>query len=125
MPGAWIRGGVPTDFNLGGYDFDPAEGENINYMLSGRGGAVHIAGNGTTYKESNPLLGGFNQTFSVDEDSLANLVALQESSESVTGYFTMPSGETYNVSGGISNDGALENDNGTVSIEFRGTVTQQ
>lgn len=123
--GKFIRGGVPRDFVLSGREFTPAEGETINYMLSGRGGPMHIGGNGTVYKESNPLLGGANQSLACDEDDFAFLVALQESSEQLTGYFTMPSGETFSMFVGISNDGALELDNGVVALEVRGNVEKQ
>ena len=123
--GSWIRGGVPRDFVINGREFTPAEGETINYMLSGRGGPVHIGGNSEVYKESNPLLGGATQSLACDEDDFAALVVMQESSEELTGYFTMPSGETFSMFGGIANDGALELDNGVVSIEFRGKVEKQ
>ena len=123
--GKWIIGGVPRDFVLSGREFKPAEGETATYMLSGRGGPVHIAGNGATYKESNPLLGGYNQSYACDEETFLFLKELQESSEEIVGYFTMPSGVTFNVFGGISNDGPLELDNGVVAIEFRGKVEKQ
>ena len=123
--GKWIRGGVPRDFVLNGREFTPAEDETITYMLSGRGGAVHIGGNGDTYKESNPLLGGANQSLACDEDDFIALKDLQESSTKITGYFTMPSGETFTMIGGIGNDSNLELDNGVVAIEFRGKVEKQ
>ena len=121
----FIRGGVPREYNLGGYNFHPAEGENAMIKLSGRGGAMHIAGDSDIYKESNPQLGGFNQTLSCDNEDFANLRLLQDSSEKITCYVTMPDGTTYNLFGGISNDGALELDNGTVSVEFEGNVEEQ
>lgn len=123
--GKWIRGGVPRDFVLAGRELTPAEGENANYMLSGRGGAVHVGGNSTLYQESNPLLGGIDQSLAADEDDLEFMVALQESGEQISGYFTMPSGETFSIFGGIANDGALELDNGVVALEFRGKVERQ
>ena len=121
----FIRGGVPREYNLGGYNFHPAEGENAMIKLSGRGGAMHIAGDSDIYREMNPQLGGFNQTLSCDNEDFANLRLLQDSSEKITGYVTMPDGTTYNLFGGISNDGALELDNGTVSVEFSGNVEEQ
>lgn len=121
----FIRGGVPRDYNLGGFDFHPAEGEKALIKLSGRGGAMHLAGDSDPYKESNPQLGGFNQTLSCDNEDFANLRTLQDSNEKVTGYATMPDGTTYTLIGGISNDEALELDDGTVSVEFSGTVTEQ
>ena len=121
----WIRGGVPREFNFAGIDLHPAEGETVTYMLSGRGGPIHLAGDGDIYQESNPLLGGVNQTFSVSDDEFKKLVDAQSSSEKKTGYFTMPSGVTFNIFGGIGNDGALELDNGTVALEIRGNVEEQ
>ena len=123
--GKWIRGGVPRDFVLNGREFTPAEDETITYMLSGRGGPVHLGGNGETYKESNPQLGGANQSLACDEDDFIALNALKENSTKITGYFTMPSGETFTMIGGISNDSNLELDNGVVAIEFRGKVEPQ
>ncbi len=121
----FLRGGVVRDFNLGGFDFHPAEGEKISYKLSGRGGAAHIAGDGDIYGESNPQMGGFTQSFSCDEDDFKNLRTLQNSSEKITGYFTMPSGSTFNCFGKISNDESLELDDGVVSVEFMGNVEEQ
>jgi hypothetical protein len=121
----WIKGGVPREFVLSGREFTPAEGETATYMLSGRGGPVHIGGNFDIYKESNPYLGGVNQSLSCDEDAFIALKELQESAEKITGYMTMPSGETFNLFGGIGNDGALELDNGVVAVEFRGNVEKQ
>ena len=123
--GKFIRGGSPRDFNLGGYTFSVAEGENAVIKLSGRGGAMHLTGDSLLYKESNPQIGGFNITLSCDNDDFTNLRTLQDSAEIITGYATMPDGTTYTLSGGISNDGALELDNGTVSLEFMGNVTEQ
>lgn len=121
----FIRGGVPRDFNLGGYTFHAAEGENALIKLSGRGGAMHIAGDSDIYREMNPQIGGINQTLSCDNDDFKNLRTLQDSSEKITGYMTMPDGTTYNFFGGISNDGPLELDNGTVAIELMGNVEEQ
>jgi hypothetical protein len=121
----FIRGGVPRDYNLGGFTFHAAEGENALIKLSGRGGPMHLAGDSDVYKESNPQLGGFNQVLSCDNEDFANLRTLQDSNEKITGYVTMPDGTTYNLFGGISNDDALELDNGTVSVEFSGNVEEQ
>lgn len=122
----FIRGGVPRELNLGGIDLHPAEGETITYMLSGRSGAVRIAGDGDIYKESNPNIGGFDQVVSVSDDEFKALKNLQDSGEKLTGYFTLPSGVTFNVlSAGISNDGGLSLDNGTVALEVRGNVEEQ
>lgn len=121
----FIRGGVPREFNFGGLNLHPAEGENLNYSLSGRSGAVHIAGDGDIYQESNPTLGMVKQTISVSDDEFAALVAVQASGEKKSGYFTTAAGVTFNVFGGISNDGPLELDNGTVALEIAGIVEPQ
>lgn len=121
----FIRGGVPREIVLNGRNYVPAEGETITYMLSGRSGAVHVGGDGTPYKESNPHLGGFNQMIAVDPDDMDALNTLQGSQTEVTGYVTIASGTTFTVRGSISNDGALESDNGNVSLEFRGIFEKQ
>lgn len=122
----FIRGGVPREINLAGLDLHPAEGETITYMLSGRSGTVHIAGDGDIYQESNPALGGFNQTVSVSDDEFQALVDAQSSGVKLSGYFTTAAGVTFNVlQAGIANDGPLELDNGTVSLEVRGNIEQQ
>ena len=120
----YIRGGVPREINLG-EDYDPAEGETISYMISGRGGPVHIAGNGVAYQESNPFIGGFDQTISVDDDQFQTLVEKQSTGEKIVGYVTMANGVTFNFEGGIANDGVLVNDNGTVALECRGKFEKQ
>ena len=122
---SFIRGGVPRDFALEGNTFHAAEGETALIKLSGRGGAVKIAGDSDIYRESNPQIGGFNLTLSCDEDDFAKLRELQNSSEKLTGYATMPSGKTYTLIVAISNDGPLELDNGTVSLETMGNVELQ
>ena len=125
MPEEFIRGGTPRDFDIEGDTFHPAEGEKIVYKLSGRGGPAHLAGDGDLYGESNPQLGGWTQTFSCDSGAFDNLRTHQSKSEKVTGFFTMPSGTTYSFFGKISNDDALELDDGTVSVEFMGNVEKQ
>lgn len=122
----FIRGGVPREMNLDTVgELTPAEGEQITYMISGRSGPAHIGGNGDIYGESNPHLGGFNQVVSVSDDDFQALSDLQSSNAQVNGYFTTAAGITFNCFGKIANDGALELDNGTVSLEFRGKVEQQ
>lgn len=121
----FIRGGVPTDINIGGYTFHAAEGEKAVIKLSGRGGTAHIAGDSDIYGESNPQMGGFNQTLSCDEDDFANLRELQNSNQIQTGYVTMPSGSTYTLRVKISNDDALELDDGLVPLETMGNVELQ
>jgi hypothetical protein len=122
---SYIRGGVPREVNIDGEDYDPAEGAQINFMLSGRSGAVHIAGNEEIYQESNPHLGGFNQDISCDDDKFATLSAAQSNGSKISGYFITASNQAYTFTGGISNDGPLELDNGVVSLEVRGKVESQ
>ena len=121
----FIRGGVPREFNFADIDLHPAEGETLTYMLSGRGGPAHIAGDGDIYGESNPFMGGANQTVSVSDDEFKTLKEAQNSSELQTGYFTTAAGVTFNIFGKISNDGNLELDNGNVALEIRGNVEEQ
>jgi len=122
----FIRGGVPRELNFAGLDLHPAEGEQITFMLSGRGGPAHIAGDGDIYGESNPFLGGVNQVVSVSDDEFKALVDAQSSGEAQNGYFTTAAGVTFNIlKGKIANDGPLELDNGTVSLEIRGNVEEQ
>ena len=123
--GKFIRGGVPREFNFAGIDLHPAEGETITYMLSGRGGPMHKAGDDDIYQESNPFLGGANQSVSVSDDEFKTLVDAQGSGEKLTGYFTTAAGVTFNMFGGIANDGPLELDNGVVALEIRGNVEEQ
>lgn len=122
---AFIRGGVPREFNFGGLDLHPAEGETLTLMLSGRGGPAHIAGDGDIYGESNPFMGGVNQAVSVSDDEFQDLIDIQSSGELQSGYVTTGAGVTFNIFGKIANDGALELDNGTVSLEIKGRVEQQ
>lgn len=121
----FIRGGVPRELNFAGIDLSPAEGETVTYSLSGRGGPAHIAGDGVIYGESNPQMGEVNQVVSVSDDEHKALVDAQSSGELQTGYFTTSAGVTFNIFGKIANDGALENDNGTVALEIKGNVEEQ
>ena len=121
----FIRGGVPRDFNLGGYDFHPAEGAKAEFALSGFGGDVHLAGDADVYRDYDPQIGGWNQDFSCDNDDFANLRALQSSTEIVTGYATMPDGTTYNLFVAIANTEALKMNDGIVSVELKGKVEEQ
>lgn len=123
--GAFLRGGVPKDIKLDGFPFAAAQDEKITYMVSTRGGTVSVDGNGDPYQESNPQNGGFNLVFSVDDDEFIQMEAIKSAGAKIVGYFTTASNRTFNVAGGISSDTALENDNGTVSVEFRGKVTPQ
>lgn len=121
----FIRGGVPREFNFADIDLHPAEGENVNYSLPGRSGVVKVAGDGDIYRESNPYTGKVAQTVSVSDDEFQTLVDAQTSGEKKTGYFTTAAGVTFNINGAISNDGPLENDNGTVSLEIMGNIEEQ
>ena len=123
--GKFIRGGVPRELNFAGIDLHPAEGETVTYMLSGRGGPAHIAGDSDIYAESNPFMGGVNQTVSVSDDEFKTLVDAQGSGEKQTGFFTTAAGVTFNIFGSIANEGPLELDNGTVALEIKGNVEEQ
>ena len=123
--GKFIRGGVPREFNFAGIDLHPSEGETLTYMLSGRGGPAHIAGDGDIYGESNPFMGGVNQSVSVSDDEFKTLKEAQDSGELQTGYVTTAAGVTFNIFGKIANDGNLENDNGNVALEIKGNVEEQ
>lgn len=121
----FIRGGVPRELNFAGIDLHPAEGENINYSLPGRSGVVKLAGDGSRYKSSNPYAGKVTQTVSVSDDEFQALVDAQSSGEEQSGYFTTAAGVTFNIFGSISNDGPLELDDGTVSLEIMGDIEEQ
>lgn len=121
----WLRGGVPREINFADREWDPADGETLKYMLSGRGGPVHITGNAKAYQESNPFLGGADFTISIGDSEFEELVAAQSAGVELNGYFITAAGVTFNMKGGIANDGAIENDNGTVSLEIRGIVERQ
>ncbi len=121
----FIKGGVPREMNIGGNDFDPAEGAQINYMVSGRSGPVHIAGNEKIYRESNPSLGGWNQDLACDSVQFQKLVEIQEAETEGSGYFITAAGIAYTFNGAISNDGPLELNNGVCSVEWRGKVEKQ
>ena len=121
----YIRGGVPREMNISGVDYDPAEGAQIKFMLAGRSGAVHIAGNSEIYQESNPSLGGWDQDLSCDGEQFKTLSDAQAEGDKVSGYFITAAGTSYTFNGGIANDGPLELDNGVCSVEFRGKVEVQ
>jgi hypothetical protein len=120
MTDGGIRGGVPREIIIDGVEYEPAEGANLTYRLSGRSGPVHMAGNGTLYAESNPHPGMFAQDISVDAARFKALCALQSSGRFVSVTVTTAGNEVIDGKMKVNNDGALENNNGVVSLEMAG-----
>jgi len=116
-----IRGGVPREIIIDGLEFDPAEGATMTYRLSGRSGPVKMAGNGQVYKESNPHTGHFSQDLSVDAKGFKSLQDLQTSGRFVSATVTTAGNEVIDGKMSVANDGALENNNGVVSLEMAGS----
>lgn len=121
----WIKGGVPTDVNIEGINLAPGDGETLTYSLSGRGGAMKMDGNENPYSSSNPQLGGFELGFVVSDDEMIDIRNIQNSQQKLTGYFTTASGITFNFFGGIDSEESLSNEDGIVTIPFKGKVEQQ
>ena len=117
-----IRGGVPRQIKIDGQEYEPAEGSEFTYHLSGYNGPSHLAGNRTHYKEQNPHDGGFSQDISVGPDGFATLSKLQSSGRYVTVSITDAGSNVFSGKMTISKDGALENANGIVSLEMGGTL---
>ena len=117
-----IRGGVPRQIKIDGQEYEPAEGSEFTYHLSGYNGPSHLAGNRVHYKEQNPHDGGFTQDISLGPDGFATLSSLQSSGRYVTVSITDAGSNVFSGRLTISNDGALENANGIVSLEMGGTL---
>ena len=117
-----IRGGVLRQIKIDGKEYEPAEGSEWTYHLLGYDGPSHLAGNRTHYKEQNPHDGGFSQDLSVGPDEFDTLSALQSSGRYVTVSITNAGSRVYSGKMAISNDGALENANGIVSLEMGGNL---
>ena len=120
MADGGIRGGVPREIIIDGVEYEPAEGSELTYHLAGYNGPSHLAGNRVHYKESNPHDGGFSQDISVSAAKFKTLSALQTSGRYVTVTLTDAGNNVFSGSLTISNDGALENANGVVSLEMGG-----
>ena len=117
-----IRKGVPREIIIDGKEYEPEEGEKLNYRLSGYSGPTHLAGNRTHYSESNPHDGGFSQSLSVSAAQFKELSALQASRRYVTVTITTAGNDVLSGSLAIANDGALECDDGTVALEMGGSL---
>ena len=117
-----IRGGVLRQIKIDGKEYEPAEGSEWTYNLSGYGGPSHLAGNRVHYKEQNPHDGGFKQDLSVGPDEFATLSALQSSGRYVTISITDAGSRVFSGRMTIKNDGPLECANGIVSLEMGGNL---
>lgn len=117
-----IRSGVAREIIIDGYEYEPAEGAKLTYRLSGRSGPVHIAGNGVTYKESNPVVGHFSQDVSADAAAYKRLKELETSGRFVPVTITTAGNDILDGEMSVSTDGGLDNDDGTVSLEMGGNL---
>lgn len=117
-----IRGGVLRQIKIDGKEYEPAEGSEWTYSLSGYGGPSHLAGNRVHYKEQNPHDGGFKQDLSVGPDEFATLSALQSSGRYVTISITDAGSRVFSGRMTIKNDGPIECANGIVSLEMGGNL---
>lgn len=117
-----IRGGVLRQIKIDGKEYEPAEGSEWTYNLSGYGGPSHLAGNRVHYKEQNPHDGGFKQDLSVGPDEFATLSALQSSGRYVTISITDAGSRVFSGRMTIKNDGPIECANGIVSLEMGGNL---
>ena len=117
-----IRMGVPREIIIDGKEYEPAEGEKLNYHLSGYSGPTHLAGNRVHYSEANPHDGGFSQSLSVSADQFKTLSALQTSRRYVTVTITTAGNDVLSGSLSVANDGALECDDGIVALEMGGSL---
>ena len=117
-----IRQGPAREFIYGKMSLDPAEGSELTYNLSGRSGAVHMAGNGQPYSESNPHTGSIKQDVSVDGAMYKALKAIQTNGEFLSVSVTTAGNELLTGVMAIGNDGPIENANGVVSLELHGSL---
>jgi len=125
MSDNWIKGGVPREVNVDGFNFPPADGETISYSLSGRGGEIKLDGNSNPYQGSSPQIGGFELGYIIGDDDMSRVREIQNSNVKLTGYFTTAAGDTFNFFGGIDGTDALSNEDGVVTIPFKGIVEPQ
>jgi len=105
-----------------GSDLEPAEGANPTIRLSGRSGPSHISGTGTVYGESNPHIGYLSQDVAMDMETFKKISAAQTAG--TFGSITVTTVENKILDGKmrISNDGAIELNNGIVTLEFQGNL---
>jgi hypothetical protein len=118
-----IRGGVPREILIDGVEYDPAAESELTYQLSGRSGAVMMAGNGTAYRNSSPHPGRFAQDISVDAAKYKKLCDLQASGRFVSVSLTTAGNDILIGKMSVHNDGPLENANGVVSLEMAGKLS--
>lgn len=120
--GEMVRSGVPREIVIQGTEYDPAEGATMTYRISGRSGAVHTAGNGGHYKESNPHSGYISQDISVDSQQFKSLSDLQSAGDFVSVTVTTAGNEVLDGFMAVANDEAVENSNGVVTVELAGRL---
>lgn len=115
--------GPAREFLYDGIELAPAEGSELAYTLAGYSGSGHIAGNLSTYRESNPHAGSIKQDVIVNGDIYKKLKAIQNSGRYAPVVVTTSNGELLIGTMAIGNSDALENANGTISLELTGTLS--
>ena len=106
-----------------GMELAPSEGSELAYTLAGYSGAGHIAGNLSTYREPNPHTGSIKQDIIVTGEIYKKLKAIQNSGRSAPVVCTTAGGDLLIGTMMIGNADALENANGTVSLELAGNLS--
>ena len=119
-----IRQGPARQLIIDGMELDPAEGSELSYMLSGRAGEIHVAGNGNVYGESNPHIGSLKQDVSVNGDMYKKLKAIQTAGRFVSVSCTTVGNDLLIGTMAVGGDG-LENANGICSLELYGNLSVQ
>ncbi len=120
-----IREGTPREVLIDSKEYEPSEGSKLAYQLSGRSGAVKMAGNRTMYNESNPHPGGFEIELSCDDTQFAALAALQTSRRFVAVAVTSAGDNLFVGRCCVANADPLKLDNGTVTVEMKGEFAKQ
>jgi len=115
--------GPAREFLFDGIELAPAEGSELAYTLAGYSGSGHIAGNLSTYRESNPHPGSIKQDIIVTGDIYKKLKAIQNSGRACPTVVTTSGGDLLIGTMMIGNSDALENANGTVSLELSGNLS--
>lgn len=106
-----------------GMELAPAEGSELSYTLAGYSGAGHIAGNLSTYRESNPHPGAIKQDIIVTADQYKKLKAIQNAGRYAPVVCTNANGDLLIGAMCIGNTDGLENANGTISLELSGNLS--
>lgn len=117
-----IREGVVRQIIIDGNEFDPAQDSTPVFNMVGRGGEVKLSGNLKVYGASNPFTSFFSNDLSVDEDDFKKLQDLQTSRRDVVVTVTFASGRVASGTAVVSNTDALQNSNGTCTLELRGNM---